>query len=260
MTSTTEGRTYTIKSAVPNPNYASEIEAYRSNPFTLFNSGGVMFPDEYINVETPYTVPNGKWVLELWLNCYTWLIAPDHNKVESIELGSYHILYVSDSPFGIVKREDLGAESSHFVSAQQIHKGELGQYIPISKVNSVPEAILGPEEATNGQRQRARMGWVRLNDLVQLSGLGPTALMNGYLPFGLQGYSFEERQDAIDIVRAQWPSEIEGQQPKIETVTAEEMYELCARAVTTDIWVRRGFANTILRLITLGFALKPITA
>lgn len=271
------GRTYTIKKTVLNPYYKSEMLSYRrSLPFT---ARVIQCPLQYIFVETPYVVPNGKWVLERPQAGYSQVIGEDVKLIEHIvldETTSFVLsktLYVSDKPFGFVTWDGIQdgyrvemkrSETLYFTSARQIHKGELGRAIPVKKLSFAAEKLIGPEEgATNGDRQRARMGWVRLADLIIAAQANPLLLMDQFLSFSLQYFVRNEYsgdfEAALHIVRAKESNAIEGKQPEIELITRAEIYRVISETPFDDIWVRHGFATTVLRLIEIGYSSKPIS-
>lgn len=269
LTSAPEGRTYMIKSWVLDPDIESGNKPSRHNH--LYYDG-----DEYIVDETPYVVPNGKWVMERPSYGWSWLVGTTWDKLEDVEIDTRHglnrTLYISDGPFAYVATdfEDVdmttspasvkstGRKTLHY--AQQIHKGELGRGVPIPRLDYVRQP-LEPHQKPNvtkaRERRRGQHGWVKLADLGEMShGVGYSPDRQVDLVLGYWQYSghvsWRLGQRVGTLVDAIWGSALDIQLGNIDvkSLTKEQFREECSD--TSEVWIRRGFAYTILRLQALG--------
>lgn len=249
------GRTYMIASTVLNP----DIESGKRRPSSRLYAAA----KDYIDIETPYVVPNGKWVLERPSGA-TRLVGASQDEVDYVLIdtryGQQRALYVSDQPFGFIVRDSAFPVASigreRLFSAQQIHKGELGQTVPTRSLSYVRQAF---EDGTKGnvtksrERRRSNLGWVRLTDLMSATNLSSHELLLGFWQFS--GHlAYEDGQvcgTLLDIVEASLPDEIEGRVPSVRSITRQEAEVLVGKSAD-NMWVRRGFAFTTLRLLALG--------
>lgn len=265
MTNSPEGRTYMKKQWVLDPDIVSGKR--RSRHYHDYYDA-----DEYVIKETPFVVPNGKWVLEKTLIAgrWSWLVGIDNSELEQVTLhslyGTYEVLYISDKPFGYICADEEDVDQSEvkpsgrktLVYARQIHKGELGRGVHVPRLSYVRQ----PFESHRGlhmkarERRRGQRGWVKLVDLGEMAGCGyrPDAqieLVLGYWQFS--GHlSWENGRRVGTLVDVAWgaPYDIKDGTAEFRSLTQEQFREECSD--TSEVWVRRGFAYTILRLQALG--------
>ena len=220
------------------------------------------WPQDYVLVETPHIVPNGKWVMEGrpgWGE--SWLVGAEWNEIEQITLTGKsgqpydtRTLYICDKPFGFIARhDDLDYSDTPkselrktLVCARQVHKGELGQSVPIPQLKYV-----------RADDKKRGNGWVRLTDLAQAAGLSVEDIVFGFWQYsGHCNYSsYNNDQNGgqlLDIVDASSEYEIRHKLPVIYSLTKAGMARFLEEIFIDRIWVRRGFAYTVLRLLTLG--------
>jgi hypothetical protein len=237
------------------------------------------FPYDYEQVSTPLVVSNDKWVMER-PSGYAWLIG-DRDAIEHLRFtdvhGTDHILYISDQPFGwiVCDEEDVnksvyppipgGRRRLHY--ARQIHKGELGQGIPVKRLPYVRQAYEDNQKlsVTKPHQRRRGYGWVRLADLVEATSLSYEDIVFGYWDYsGHQNYRFynndQEGGVLLDMVRTSFEDDIKGQVPNIMSLTRSDAANRLVGWGNSRFWVRRGFAYTVLRLQALGvqpYAMQP---
>lgn len=240
------------------------------------------FPQDYLQVETSFVVPDGTWVMER-LNFGigpSWLIGIKPEELDDIQYtdkdGVQRTLHISDKPFGYIEVELDDVESFYpvavrptgrkrLICAQQIHKGEFGQTVPIKRLKYVRQAFepnQRPSVHKARERRRSNFGWVRLADLAAAANLSPHDVIFGFWNFSGHRNSWihnnnQEGGQLLDIVRAASEAQIEGATPAIFSLTRSEVSELLGgwhghHFYIGDVWVRRGFAYTVLRLLALG--------
>ena len=239
MTNAPEGRTYI--------DYHWDVRKGAREYFDTYK-GWRYAEKDITQVQTPHVVPNGKWVMErppIW----AWLVGVKYDELEELpytdKSGLRHVLYICDKPFGYVTALDgeyvLGHVSAvpvgrrHLVCAQQIHKGELGQTVPF---NRIPYVRANDKKKGNG--------WIRLSDLMEASGLSSEEIIFGYWNHA------SER--LFDIVLTNDENAIKGVVPNVCHLTREQMNDMLMMSDPSEagaIWVRRGFAYTVLRLLAL---------
>lgn len=265
MSNAPEGRTYIIKTMERNPDYAQEAQAYRDkiaeNPSLIFKPNGVFRPTSFITVETPLIVPNGKWILESYHGIGQVL----HGGKGDMELQSFNpdgrngvTVYVGDKPFGYVIGDGhYDRPRLRLVSARQVHKGELGRGVPTSHLNYVRQPFKPGEKLHMSARDRRRgYGWVKLSELAEIVvGYNPDEWIQLVLNYWRFSGHLEYRHgEAIGtLVDTMWGSKFDitsGEQEEV-SMTFQEF----ATADPSELWIRRGFAYTILRLRALG--VKP---
>ena len=270
MANAPEGRTYMKKQWVLDPDIVSGRRPSRHNH--RYYDG-----DEYVIEETPFVVPNGKWVMERPLICWSWLVGIDHSELEQVTLhslyGTYEVLYISDKPFGYicVDEEDVD-QSVHpaevksngrktLVYARQVHKGELGRGVRTPMLDYIRQPLASHRcpGMKSRERRRGQYGWVKLSDLGEMSGCGyrPNKEVELILSFwqfsGHRNYRYYENdQDGGQLVDVAWGSslDIELGTAEFKSLTQSQFRKECDD--TSEVWVRRGFAYTILRLQALG--------
>lgn len=233
---------------------------------------------DYVRMETPHVIPNGKWVLERPLQgtAYSWLVGATSAEVDELlytdEVDSRRVLHFSDKPFGFIVAEEEDMDMSAMprvvkptgrktlVCARQIHKGELGHTVHILRPDYVRQAAL-PNKAARVRHardaRRGQLGWVRLSELGEAAVTGYDAdrmidLVLGYWQFSQHVYyeNFGVAGVLVDVALGlSW--HIEGVLPEVVSTTPEKFRRL-AKDATEMVWIPRGFAFTILRLQALG--------
>lgn len=241
VTNDPQGRTYTIWSTMLDPYIGDSLLAPT---------------DEYIDIDTPYVVPNGKWVMEWYYGGHP--VGVTREEIEEVDNGLGQVLWVSDKPFGCVRTD--AEDRKTLVYARQVWKGELGHGVNTPKLDYVREPLashrgLGMKAR---ERRRGQYGWVKLAELGEITvGYSPdkqVELVLGYWQFsGHRNYRYYENdQDGGQLVDVAWGSslDIELGTAEFKSLTQEQFREECSD--TSEVWIRRGFAYTILRLQALG--------
>ena len=221
-----------------------------------------------------FVVPNGTWVLEApstWADLVGLSLEEVDYRRYFDNVGGRHGLYIADRPFGYVVIE-AGAECrpvfplgnakpvirQTLAVARQIHKGELGRSVPIPPLRYVRQPFEDGQKlgVTKGHQRRRGYGWVKLDDLGEMTvGYRPDKqieLILGYFQFS--GHlRYEDLRPVGTLVDVVWGSELEIKAGEVEvlSLTPEKFREM-AEEDTSELWVRRGFAYTILRLQALG--------
>lgn len=263
----TEGRTFTIKSLELDP----EIASGRKFPANGRYTTGA----DYHEVETPYVVPNGKWVASWPSASWAKLVGADWSEIESVTLDTryggmsdfYSTLYICDRPFGFVRKDmpwgneyvdGSNAYRSNLTVARQIHKGELGRTVPIPRIDYVRQPFGTHQKlsVTKAHQRRRGYGWVKLADLGEVTvGYNPdkvVELILGYWKFSGHLCYYNHKPDGT-LVDTVWGSSLDIQLGDVEVVSMTQgRFRREAGADTSEMWIRRGFAFTILRLQALG--------
>lgn len=231
---------------------------------------------ENVLVETPHIVPNGKWVMEGrpgWGP--SWLVGADWDDIEEVKLTGKsgqpydtRTLYICDKPFGFIARhDDLDYSNTPkselrktLVCARQVHKGELGQSVPTPRLKYIRQAF-EPDTKHNvwkaRERKRSNYGWVRLTDLAAAAGLTYEDIVFGFWQYsGHCNYSsYNNDQNGgqlLDIVTAESDHDIRGKVPTVWSATQAGARDYVTPVFADLLYVRRGFAYTVLRLLALG--------
>lgn len=262
MTIAPEGRTYMKKQWVLDPDIESGTK-----PLTYTGA-------DYIIEETPFVVPNGKWVMEKTLlgGRWSWLVGIGHSELEHVRLfpnGSSEVLYISDKPFGYVCADEENVDQWAYpvevkpngrktlVYARQVHKGELGRGVRTPTLDYVrqPLASHRGSHMKARERRRGQNGWVKLANLGEMTvGYRPdqqVELILGYWQFS--GHEFWQNGEHVDqLVDVAFGADydIKDGTADFMSLTREQFRKECSD--TSKVWVRRGFAYTILRLQALG--------
>lgn len=214
---------------------------------------------------TPHVVPDGKWIIERPLMWWSWLVGAVFADTTTLDItdsnGVNHRYIICDKPFGYVMvendddvdlskapREPLPNAHRMFICARQVHKGELSRGVPLRKE-------IGYVRARDKKRGN---GWVCLSDLSRAADLDAEDLIFGYWQFsGHRNYRwYENDQDGgqlVDVVIAWTADDIEHKTPQVQSFTREQMRKHLFWSTDQNVWVRRGFAFTILRLLALGY-------
>jgi len=258
VTNAPEGRTYI--------HYEWELKDNLSEFQRVFPS----FPQDYEQVATPHVIHNGKWIMETPINSNR-LVGITRDESETLSYtdkrGVRYTLRVSNKPFGYVIADKDYVDSSDFMStvrktlvcARQIHKGELGQTVPIPRVDYVRQPLdpgQKPSVRKARDRRRGNLGWVRLGDLGEAVGTynpdRQIELVLNYWQFSghLHYENFQRVGTLVDTV---WGSSLDIRLGDIQVVSmTPEEFRREAGLDTSELWIRRGFAYTILRLLALG--------
>lgn len=268
MTNAPEGRTYTLKKWVLDPDIESGKRPSR-HYHRYYDA------DEYVIDETPYVVPNGMWVMDRHggEQKHAQIVGASHHDIESVLLenlyGTPTYLEICHKPFGYIladwKDVDWSVHPSvvrpngrkTLVCARQVWKGELshgGTQYP----HYVREPIKPgkkPNVHKEHERRHGPYGWVKLSELAEAAvvGYGPDkqlGLVLGYWQFSQQ-WLIQPDGSRVTAVKLAWGSrlDIEAGDSKSETMTAEDFRE---ESDPSELWLPRGFAYTILRLQALG--------
>jgi hypothetical protein len=233
---------------------------------------GYYYRDEDITeVKTPHVVPNGMWVMER-PSGWAWLTGIEKSEVlfYTDKHGVKRDLRISDKPFGYIVADANDVDMTVYprvikptgrktlFSAKQIHKGELGQGVAIPRLDYVRQAFEpGRKLSVYKARERRRgYGWVRLLDLATAANLTVEEIVFGFWSYsGHRNYRYyEKNQDGgvlLDMTLALSAAEIKGKCPSVLSATQADA-AMWLDTGPGDIWVRRGFAYTVLRLLALG--------
>lgn len=263
MTNAPEGRTYI--------DHQQTLRMDAQSYFDSRTGGWCNRAEDIIETKIPHVVANGKWVLEVPRpHKWAWPVGEDTDKHDFLrftdEYGSSRALFIGDKPFGFVFAEEEDVDQTVYppvptgrrrlVCARQIHKGELGRSIPFERLPYVRQAFeKGQKPNVTRPRERRRgYGWVRLIDLVDATGLSYEEVVFGYWDYS--GHrSYENGQSSgqlLDIVWASFEEDIKGEVPSVLSLTRSDAETTLMAWKRSRIWVRRGFAYTVLRLQTLG--------
>jgi hypothetical protein len=237
------------------------------------------FPEDYTCVKTQRIIPNDTWAMSRPYG-WTWLVGSAQSGVTDFQYvdaqGQNHVLYLSDKPFGYICADDADIDTSAFsrsykpvgartlVCARQIHKGEFGQTVPVERLHYVRQAY-EPSERPNvsraRDRKRSNLGWIRLVDLavadaVIAAGLTVEDIILGYWDYSGHRNSWEYSNgqnggQLLDMVVASSSDDIARKCPQVRFTRRSEARGLIDLSLR-GLWVRRGFANTVLRLLALG--------
>jgi hypothetical protein len=222
-----------------------------------------------------FTVPDGMWVLR-WherinpeSKWWEWGVL-GNPKPQLLNLGretlghrfSSTLLY-STTPFALI--EPAWGDDSYLVGphgfylnrARQIHKGELGRYVEVELPLVARELR---EKGSNRSRKRGD-GWVKLPEVVEMSGLTIEQVVLDHWMFvearDRSGYVAEYKDVRIELIlgdRDQIHKRIVPASLKLNPSKAE--FEAMLADDTFDwsqIWIRRGFARTVLLLNRYGW-------
>lgn len=226
-------------------------------------------------------IPDGQWVVEVAPGCMGWETAEDgdftrnettwthevvgpkptaeyllrregHGGRPTSNGRSWHLrferLLVGDKPFGVINTESESGNDSPtrttsllFEAARQIHKGELGQFPPFQSPRYAREGREG------GGRHFAR--WARLVDVAALVGMPHEQLVERFYVFA------DANRRGLPVLFAATREEIDGRVIPHNAVKRFEndMFPQLFDRNPATIWVRQGFAKTVLCLHHLGY-------
>lgn len=223
--------------------------------YKIANTGWMTLP-------THYVVDDGLWVAEAFTSGdarhdFTLGSAEVKTIVLETSASGQRVLLVSSEPFGVVCTEGPGY-GKYFRSARQINQGQLGQYVPIvNKIQFAREAK--PGVVGSRDLRRSHVGWARVTDLVRASGLTLEETLLGFwafVDFTYDPYAWSPVfKPTMDM---HWSSErhqIHNQLPKPPIALTEDDLRRALDDAGVDwnvVWLRKGYANTVLRLLALG--------
>lgn len=255
MFDSSEGLTYTAYDSAQH----SVTDGCCTNPDMVSSSDGNFWDTHTVRAQTTHIVPNGKWVATTG---YPPVVGVERSELEMVEYhdkkGVYQSMFICDKPFGFVSMDSYGRKT--LVYARQVHKGELGQGVHIPTLECVIQAS-GPDtdpRASKAARKRRRRGWVKLAQLGEASvGYSPKSqveLVLGYWRFSghRNHWHYSNDQTGGQLVDVAWGSSLDIKLgiAEFRSLTMKQFRKECSD--TSEVWVRRGFALTILRLLALG--------
>jgi hypothetical protein len=226
---------------------------------------------DFIVTRTPYVVPNGKWVMkgvsgELG---YHQHFVGDPTKIDHIELESHggvrDVIWISDESFGMLswnKSDDtwLPTGGIRFESAKQVHKGQLGQLVPIPKLKYVREDKPEVWAYAKGKRKnRSHIGWGQASDLLAESGLTFTEIVQRFWPFVDFRSQPEDRfPPTLKMLFGVTPEHIKARRRSVLRYSKEQILAILKDNPNAldSAWIPEGLIKTILRLLALGY--KPV--
>lgn len=215
------------------------------------------------HIETTHIVPDGTWIMERPTFGWSWLIGVEFAELTALhvttEAGVSHIYYRCDRPFGyvVVDEDDIDLSTrmprsnarKTFFGARQVHKGELSHGVPLLRETGYVRA----------HDKKRGNGWVRLDKLSAAAGIVAEDLLFGYWQFSQHVnyawyYNTQDGGQLVDVVVAWTADDIEHKDPDVQSFTLEQMRKHLSQSTDQNLWVRHGFAYTILRLLKLGYA------
>jgi hypothetical protein len=252
------------------------LSGYSFNLFRWSEPFWVNFgtPDAHLEqrrLDHTFTVPDGMWVMRQLYARQAESLVLGHP--DSLNLGREYLrgwddtLLFSPEPFAVIhvvygEVPDGGPtgvpHGAYLHRARQVHKGELGQSIPV-KLPLVARDLW--PRGSNRDRKRGG-GWVRLVDAAEMAGLSIER-------FVLDHWLFVEARDRsyyadpykdvrIEMIRARDRETIHKQpvdRSRRLSFTKAEFEAILADNSTLwyEYWIRRGFARTVLLLQRYGW-------
>lgn len=217
----------------------------------------------------PYYVQDGMWVWEYeYSGASMHFIGPGAANVKEIKLDRTDLgwarIYVSTQPFGVlIGGYELG-DGHRLFCARQVHKAQLGRSPSgdpkLTIAREAPNPAKAMDDVPRGRNQkRNHICWASLASVIEASGLTPKQVLLGYWPF--VGRSFDETNSRFGtLLHITWAADVE----RIRATTGKHTYHTeneihmiidCGEGLLAEVWIRAGFAKTILRLLALG--VKP---
>lgn len=221
---------------------------------------------EQKHFEHIFTIPDGMWVMrQLYIHRFESKLL---GHAEALNLGRQHLggwddtLLFSPVPFvsiHVVYGDDPseGAHGAYLHRARQIHKGELGQFVPVELPLVAREAA--PERPWTNRDRRRGDGWVRLTDAAEMAGLSIEELvLDHWLFVEARSYPDAWTDVKIEMIRAQYREQIHKQVVSRHRRVAFSKDQIKAMAsnentIWDELWIRRGFARTVLLLQKYGW-------
>lgn len=249
-------------------------------------------------------VPDGWWVLECHSSrAISFTVIGEEAKwyLQKQDRWVSEWLLVSPKPFGVVSystppslldcMDEYYDSSPHpmrdpeeakwFTSARQVHKGELGQYMPVdtSKLDRRPRVAKekrGGIGRQHGRHKRGwrRNGWMNLGDISAITGMSALELINRFFAYSdpqmpcLKAVFTDDtsgisrrilpHQDERDRIVGRMNAQAHGREPAhIWTFRGwnrkeSEQLDTALHAFPNSAWVMAGFGNAIMRMVALG--------
>lgn len=180
----------------------------------------------------------------------------------STSWGSREFRLVADRPFGVVVTTEENGEPLPYLSfrtARQVHKGELGRSPEFPRPRFAREANpclveghvshVTDKPVHRRDIRRGRIGWARLVEVAALVGMPHERLVDEFFPFA------DARGHGLPVLFAATREEIHGK--IIPWDAAKRFHERDLPQLfdhnPATIWVRQGFAKTVLCLHHLGY-------
>lgn len=186
-------------------------------------------------------------------------------------VGGYHrsrgtsFYLVGDEPLGVILEKKVDGErvgGFWFSCARQVHKGELGRRPVIKRpqfARPTYEIPLDQNSHLTGKpirvrdRRRGKVGWARLTEVARLAGLSSEELVRRYFDFT------DAELPRLQVLLAADRNKIHCQQVHHgawQKFGLADLPALFDRDPET-IWIRQGFALTVLYLQYLGYVPTP---
>lgn len=223
---------------------------------------------KFDHTTTAHIIPDGTWIMERPSLGWSQLVGVEHSAPIDLhitdESGLDHIYLICDKPFGFVV-DEYNEVRKTLVCARQVHKGELGRTVPIPRLAYVRQTTHKPYAGMKARdRRRGNLGWVRFADFMEAACVNyelarAVQLVLDYWQFsGHLFYAdgiYEPTDTLVDVAFALYADEIKGSQLKVVEASRKAFQKFALEEPDT-VWIRRGFAYTILRLLALGY--KPV--
>lgn len=192
-------------------------------------------------------------------NPYTLAQSSSHKEDENHRSAVY--MLVADEPFGVITEElENGVRTGglHFSCARQVHKGELARRPQITRPQFVRGTFDGINEISGRtnepipprDRRRGKHGWARLSDVAELVGMSRGEMLSRYFAFT------HAESPWLDVIIG-GRGDIHGRKiapGQIKSYNNPASHEAWAyELMTQEVWIRQGFALTILYLHYLGY-------
>jgi hypothetical protein len=160
-------------------------------------------------------------------------------------------LIVSDSPFGIVcwqSEYNQDGWGRYFTVARQIHKGDLGTKPQIERPKFARQS--SEPHGFGHQKKVHQHGWARLMDVARLAHMERHEMLRLYFAFT------HAECPHLDVIIAQTREAIHSQCIPHNHVLHygwDKLVEMFDTHNQSDIWIRQGFAVTLLYLRHFGY-------
>lgn len=236
-------------------------------PFGQFKceQGIPLVRGDVVETNTPYAVPNGKWVLEGYgTPGLGQCLLSNSSKIHCVVLdeGKNKLLWVSDEPFGLLRWDQsieswLPSGGVHFESARQVHYGHKGRCVPIPKLSYVYADKASIKELVRGAyKGPGTVGWGKVSDLLEVIGLDFVQVVERFWPFLNPWHEPTDRFPVVlKMILDTSAEDIAALRRDVKSFTQQELLRILQD--TPDAfqgsWIPEGFIKTILRLTSLGY-------